>query len=134
MTIDSPVLWLWILLTWQNRHYSLPMFLPTTSLRAYTAWSLGWLCSKLKNHRNYYQNLHVQPDEPDKVIQSCYRMLMQELIAHWIDAMAILFDWLISVSRNTSEARNATIPAASAAVVIGGRFMSHPLGNKLAKM
>ncbi len=110
------------------------MFLPTTSLRAYTAWSRGWLCGKLKNHRNYYQILHVQPDAPDKVIQSCYRTLMQKLNAHWIDAMAILFDWLISIARNTSEARNATIPAASAAVLIGGRFMSHPLGNKLAKM
>ena len=36
----------------------------------------------MKNRRNYYRILHVQPDAPAKVIQSSYRTLMQQLNAH----------------------------------------------------
>ena len=43
-----------------------------------------------------------------------------------------MFAWLISIARNNNEARIATIPIASAAVLIIGRFMGHPMGNGLA--
>ncbi len=36
----------------------------------------------MKNKRNYYRILHVQPDAPREIIQSSYRTLMQKLKAH----------------------------------------------------
>ena len=36
----------------------------------------------MKNQRNYYHILHVQPDAPAKIIRSSYRTLMQQLNAH----------------------------------------------------
>ncbi len=36
----------------------------------------------MKNRRNYYRILHVQPDAPDAIIKSSYRTLMQKLKAH----------------------------------------------------
>ena len=37
---------------------------------------------KMKNKRNYYRILHVQPDAPVEIVQSSYRTLMQKLKAH----------------------------------------------------
>ena len=36
----------------------------------------------MKNQKNYYQILHVQPDAPMEVIRSSYRTLMQKLKMH----------------------------------------------------
>ena len=36
----------------------------------------------MKNKRNYYRILHVQPDAPVEIIQSSYLTLMQKLKAH----------------------------------------------------
>lgn len=36
----------------------------------------------MKNRRNYYRILHVQPDAPAAIIKSSYRTLMQKLRAH----------------------------------------------------
>ncbi len=36
----------------------------------------------MKNCRNYYQILHVQPDAPKEVIRSSYRTMMQKLKMH----------------------------------------------------
>jgi len=36
----------------------------------------------MKNHRNYYQILHIQPDAPKEVIRSSYRTMMQKLKMH----------------------------------------------------
>ena len=36
----------------------------------------------MKNRRNYYRILHVQPDAPAAIIKSSYRTLMQKLKAH----------------------------------------------------
>ncbi len=36
----------------------------------------------MKNRRNYYRILHVQPDAPVEVIRSSYRTIMQKLRAH----------------------------------------------------
>ena len=36
----------------------------------------------MKNRRNYYRILHVQPDAPDAIIRASYRTLMQKLKAH----------------------------------------------------
>lgn len=36
----------------------------------------------MKNRRNYYRILHVQPDAPLEVIRSSYRTIMQKLRAH----------------------------------------------------
>lgn len=36
----------------------------------------------MKNRRNHYRILHVQPDAPAAIIQSSYRTLMQKLKAH----------------------------------------------------
>ncbi len=36
----------------------------------------------MKNKRNYYRILHVQPDAPREIVQSSYRTLMQKLKAH----------------------------------------------------
>ena len=36
----------------------------------------------MKNKRNYYRILHVQPDAPEEIIKSSYRTLMQKLKAH----------------------------------------------------
>ncbi len=62
--------------------YSFSVFLPLTSLYADTAVSWDCLSSQMKNRRNYYRILDVQPDAPAEVIQSSYRTLMQQLNAH----------------------------------------------------
>lgn len=36
----------------------------------------------MKNRRNYYRVLHVQPDAPEQVIKASYRTLMQRLRMH----------------------------------------------------
>ena len=36
----------------------------------------------MKNKRNYYRILHVQPDAPTEVIRASYRTLMQKLKQH----------------------------------------------------
>lgn len=36
----------------------------------------------MKNKRNYYRILHVQPDAPEAIIKSSYRTLMQQLRQH----------------------------------------------------
>ena len=36
----------------------------------------------LKNNKNYYQILHVQPEAPLEVIRSSYRTMMQKLKMH----------------------------------------------------
>jgi DnaJ-class molecular chaperone len=36
----------------------------------------------LKNKRNYYRILHVQPDAPTEVVRASYRTLMQQLKQH----------------------------------------------------
>ena len=36
----------------------------------------------MKNQKNYYQILHVQPDAPTEVIRSSYRTMMQKLKMH----------------------------------------------------
>ena len=36
----------------------------------------------MKNKRNYYRILHVQPDAPAEVIRASYRTLMQRLKQH----------------------------------------------------
>ncbi len=36
----------------------------------------------MKNKRNYYRILHVQPDAPTEVIQASYRTMMQKLRQH----------------------------------------------------
>ena len=36
----------------------------------------------MKNKRNYYRILHVQPDAPTEVIRASYRTLMQKLRQH----------------------------------------------------
>lgn len=41
-----------------------------------------WLGISVKNKRNYYRILHVQPDAPEAIIRASYRTLMQKLRAH----------------------------------------------------
>jgi len=36
----------------------------------------------LKNRRNYYRILHIQPDAPVEIIKASYRTLMQKLAQH----------------------------------------------------
>jgi DnaJ-class molecular chaperone len=36
----------------------------------------------MKNKRNYYRILHVQPDAPQAIIKSSYRTLMHQLKQH----------------------------------------------------
>lgn len=36
----------------------------------------------MKNRRNYYRILHVQPDAPEEVIRSSYRTIMQKMRMH----------------------------------------------------
>ncbi len=36
----------------------------------------------MKNKRNYYRILHIQPDAPGEIVRSSYRILMQKLKAH----------------------------------------------------
>ena len=36
----------------------------------------------MKNKRNYYRVLHVQPDAPKEIIRSSYRTMMQKLRMH----------------------------------------------------
>ena len=36
----------------------------------------------MKNRRNYYRILQVQPDAPEEIIRACYRTLMRELKQH----------------------------------------------------
>ena len=43
---------------------------------------LAGFAGDMKNKRNYYRILHVQPDAPQAIIRSSYRTLMQQLKQH----------------------------------------------------